>query len=285
MRHMIAVEELSSGYDKELVFSKLSTTIEEGKISTIIGPNGCGKSTLLKTIGRILHKKSGNIYIQDQNMEKLHTRDIAQKLAVLSQNPIAPNGLKVEELISYGRYPHRKNIGRLTPKDKEMIHWAMSITHTLPFRDRNIEQLSGGQRQKVWLAMALAQETKILLLDEPTTYLDMAHQLEVLHIVKKLNEQHGCTIVMVLHDINHAARFSHQIIAMRNGNIIAEGVPEQIMTPEVLEDVYHIAARIMIDPETGCPVCYSYDMLPEKPVEKKEEEYTRTRNMETAVIG
>lgn len=262
LKHMISIQELSSGYDKQVVFSELSTSIEEGKITTIIGPNGCGKSTLLKTIGRILNKKSGSIYIQDQNMEQLHTREIAQRLAVLSQNPAAPSGLKVEELISYGRYPHRKNIGRLTSKDKEMIHWAMSITHTLSFRDRSIEQLSGGQRQKVWLAMALAQETKILLLDEPTTYLDMAHQLEVLHIVQQLNEQHGCTIVMVLHDINHAARFSHQIIAMRSGTIVAEGAPDEIMTSKVLADVYHIDARLMIDPETGCPVCYSYDMLP-----------------------
>lgn len=264
VKHMISIQELSSGYDKQVVFSELSTSIEEGKITTIIGPNGCGKSTLLKTIGRILNKKSGSIYIQDQNMEQLHTREIAQRLAVLSQNPAAPSGLKVEELISYGRYPHRKNIGRLTSKDKEMIHWAMSITHTLSFRDRSIEQLSGGQRQKVWLAMALAQETKILLLDEPTTYLDMAHQLEVLHIVQQLNEQHGCTIVMVLHDINHAARFSHQIIAMRSGTIVAEGAPDEIMTSKVLADVYHIDARLMIDPETGCPVCYSYDMLPNR---------------------
>jgi len=222
------MENLASGYEQVRVFEGLNLTIEEGKVTTIIGPNGCGKSTLLKTIGRILKKQQGTVYLQEQNMQNLSTKDIAKKLAILSQTPIAPGQLKVEELIAYGRYPHRNNVNRLTNKDEEMIEWALTVTNTMEYRNRELAQLSGGQRQRVWLAMALAQETNILLLDEPTTYLDMAHQLEVLDIVKSLNEQHSCTVVMVLHDINHAARYSDHLIAMRNGIIMQTGTPQEI---------------------------------------------------------
>ena len=232
-------------------------------MTTIIGPNGCGKSTLLKTIGRILKKQQGTVYLQEQNMQNLSTKDIAKKLAILSQTPVAPGQLKVEELIAYGRYPHRNNVNRLTNKDEEMIKWALTVTNTMEYRNRELAQLSGGQRQRVWLAMALAQETNILLLDEPTTYLDMAHQLEVLDIVKSLNEQHDCTIVMVLHDINHAARYSDHLIAMQKGIIIQTGTPQEIVSAEVMRKVFHIDARIMEDPVTNTPVCYGYDILKE----------------------
>ncbi len=228
MQTAFRMENLASGYEQVRVFEGLNLTIEEGKVTTIIGPNGCGKSTLLKTIGRILKKQQGTVYLQEQNMQNLSTKDIAKKLAILSQTPIAPGQLKVEELIAYGRYPHRNNVNRLTNKDEEMIEWALTVTNTMEYRNRELAQLSGGQRQRVWLAMALAQETNILLLDEPTTYLDMAHQLEVLDIVKSLNEQHSCTVVMVLHDINHAARYSDHLIAMRNGIIMQTGTPQEI---------------------------------------------------------
>ncbi|GGH14992.1 ABC transporter ATP-binding protein [Paenibacillus segetis] len=276
MQNVIRMEELSSGYEKNTIFANLNTSIQAGKITTIIGPNGCGKSTLLKTIGRILQQKSGKVYLQEQDMQLLSTKEIAKKLAILSQNPIAPSGLKVEELISYGRYPHRKNVGRLAAKDQEVIQWAMDITHTTAFRARDIEELSGGQRQKVWLAMALAQETSILLLDEPTTYLDMAHQLEVLQIVQALNEDHQCTIVMVLHDINHAARFSHELIAMKEGTIVNQGRPSSIMTKEVMRTVFQIDAKIMQDPETGTPICYSYDVIGERKEKSDGSNKTRT---------
>ncbi|MFJ5771725.1 ABC transporter ATP-binding protein [Psychrobacillus sp. NPDC093180] len=257
---VLRVEELCSGYEKQTVFTNLSTSIQEGKITTIIGPNGCGKSTLLKTIGRILKQTSGNVYLQEQNMQAISTKEIAKQLALLSQNPEAPAQLKVEELISYGRYPHRKNVGTLSKKDIEVIEWAMEVTKTTQFRKREISQLSGGQRQKVWLAMALAQETDILLLDEPTTYLDMAHQLEMLKIVDDLNKKHQCTIVMVLHDINHAARFSDELIAMKDGEIITVGTPSEILTKDVMKRVFQIDAKIMIDEENGSPVCYGYDI-------------------------
>lgn len=263
MQTAFRMENLASGYEQVRVFEGLNLTIEEGKVTTIIGPNGCGKSTLLKTIGRILKKQQGTVYLQEQNMQNLSTKDIAKKLAILSQTPIAPGQLKVEELIAYGRYPHRNNVNRLTNKDEEMIEWALTVTNTMEYRNRELAQLSGGQRQRVWLAMALAQETNILLLDEPTTYLDMAHQLEVLNIVKSLNEQHSCTIVMVLHDINHAARYSDHLIAMRNGIIMQTGTPQEILSAEVMRKVFNIDARIMEDPVTNTPVCYGYEILKE----------------------
>ena len=263
MQTAFRMENLASGYEQVRVFEGLNLTIEEGKVTTIIGPNGCGKSTLLKTIGRILKKQQGTVYLQEQNMQNLSTKDIAKKLAILSQTPVAPGQLKVEELIAYGRYPHRNNVNRLTNKDEEMIKWALTVTNTMEYRNRELAQLSGGQRQRVWLAMALAQETNILLLDEPTTYLDMAHQLEVLDIVKSLNEQHDCTIVMVLHDINHAARYSDHLIAMQKGIIIQTGTPQEIVSAEVMRKVFHIDARIMEDPVTNKPVCYGYDILKE----------------------
>lgn len=263
MQTAFRMENLASGYEQVRVFEGLNLTIEEGKVTTIIGPNGCGKSTLLKTIGRILKKQQGTVYLQEQNMQNLSTKDIAKKLAILSQTPIAPGQLKVEELIAYGRYPHRNNVNRLTNKDEEMIEWALTVTNTMEYRNRELAQLSGGQRQRVWLAMALAQETNILLLDEPTTYLDMAHQLEVLDIVKSLNEQHSCTVVMVLHDINHAARYSDHLIAMRKGIIMQTGTPQEILSAEVMRKVFNIDARIMEDPVTNTPVCYGYEILKE----------------------
>ncbi|MEY9971101.1 iron complex transport system ATP-binding protein [Lysinibacillus sp. RC46] len=263
MQTAFRMENLSSGYEQIRVFEDLNLTIEEGKVTTIIGPNGCGKSTLLKTIGRILKKQQGTVYLQDQNMQNLSTKEIAKKLAILSQTPVAPGQLKVEELIAYGRYPHRNNVNRLTNKDEEMIEWALNVTNTMEYRNRELAQLSGGQRQRVWLAMALAQETSILLLDEPTTYLDMAHQLEVLEIVKNLNEQHHCTIVMVLHDINHAARYSDRLIAMRQGAVMKTGTPEEILCADVMRNVFNINARIMEDPVTKTPVCYGYDVMKE----------------------
>lgn len=259
MQTAFRIEELTAGYENNLIFENLNASIEYGKITTIIGPNGCGKSTLLKTIGRILKKEHGHVYLQDQDMQKLSTKDIAKRLAILAQSPSAPPQLKVGELISYGRYPHRKNVNRLTPEDHEMIDWAMEVTQTAEFADRELSQLSGGQRQRVWLAMALAQKTDILLLDEPTTYLDMAHQIEVLKIVQKINKEHGCTIVMVLHEINQAARFSDTILAMKSGEVLANGKPKEIMTAAYLEKIFNIQAKIVDD--EGTPVCLSYDTI------------------------
>ncbi|WP_010289814.1 ABC transporter ATP-binding protein [Kurthia massiliensis] len=252
------IDNVTARYEQHTIFEQLSAQIEAGRITTIIGPNGCGKSTLLKTIGRILKKTHGDIYLQSQNMQTMSTKDIAKRLAILAQSPSAPQQLKVGELISYGRYPHRKNVNRVTKEDQEIIEWAMNVTHVTEFQHRTLAQLSGGQRQRVWLAMALAQKTDILLLDEPTTYLDMAHQMEVLKIVETINREHQCTVVMVLHDINQAARFSDTIIAMKDGHIIANGTPQQIMTAETLHEIFNIHAKIIED--DGKPVCLSYDV-------------------------
>lgn len=261
MKNAIDIKKLKVGYDKKIIIEDLNLTIEKGKITSIIGANGCGKSTLLKSIGRILKKENGNIFILDKNINDIKSKEIAEKLAILSQNPTAPYQLKVEELVSYGRYPHRSNINKLSNEDKDKIEWALKVTNTIEFRDRDLSDLSGGQRQRVWLAMALAQDTDILLLDEPTTFLDMSHQLEVLNIVKNLNDKKECTIVMVLHDINHAAKYSHFIVAMKEGNILYNDEPNSIMNKNVLKDIYNIEADLIKSKNYNVPLCLNYEIL------------------------
>jgi iron complex transport system ATP-binding protein len=261
MKNAINIKDLKIGYDKKIIIEELNLSLEKGKITSIIGSNGCGKSTLLKSIGRILKKEKGEIFLLDKNMNDMNSKEIAEKLAILSQNPSAPSQLKVEELVSYGRYPHRTNINKLSSKDKDKIEWALKVTNTIDFRDRELSDLSGGQRQRVWLAMALAQETDILLLDEPTTFLDMSHQLEVLNIVKNLNERHQCTIVMVLHDINHAAKYSDFIVAMKDGEILYKDKPSLIMNKKVLKDIYNIDAELIKNENYNVPLCLNYELL------------------------
>ncbi|MGG7178413.1 ABC transporter ATP-binding protein [Clostridium paraputrificum] len=261
MKNAINIKDLKIGYDKKIIIEELDLSIEAGKVTSIIGPNGCGKSTLLKSIGRILKKEKGQVFLLDKDMDNMKSREIAEKLAILSQNPTAPSELKVEELVSYGRYPHRSNINKLSSKDKEKIEWALKVTNTIDFRERDLSDLSGGQRQRVWLAMALAQETGILLLDEPTTFLDMSHQLEVLNIVRNLNGRHKCTIVMVLHDINHAAKYSDFIIAMKDGKILYKDKPNLIMNKKVLKNIYNIDAELIINENYNVPLCLNYELL------------------------
>ena len=249
------------GYGEKVILKNLSAEIPMGKITSIIGPNGCGKSTLLKALGRILDIKKGVIYLDGQEIHKMPTKALASKLAILPQSPIAPDGLTVEELISYGRYPYQKGLGKLRPEDKRIIEWALEATGLENLREETVDNLSGGQRQRVWIAMALAQETDVILLDEPTTYLDMAYQMEVLELLEELNREHNCTIVMVLHDLNLASRFSDFMISMGGGNIIKAGTPWEVIVPEVLEEVYKIQANIVEDPDTGRPVCLTYGLV------------------------
>lgn len=268
---ILSTEHLKIGYDEKIIVEDLSLTIQSGKITTIIGPNGCGKSTILKTLARIHKAKSGFVYLDGKVIHKIPTKQIAQKMAVLPQSPEAPSGLTVFDLISYGRSPHQKGFARLSDKDKEVIEWALKVTGLVELRNQDVDTLSGGQRQRAWIAMAIAQETELLLLDEPTTYLDMAHQLEVLKLLKKLNEEENRTIVMVIHDLNHAARFSDCMVAMNKGNLMKEGTAEEVMTPEVLKNVFHIDAVIVEDPRTKKPVCLSYDLIElEKDIHDKE---------------
>ncbi|MGD6776067.1 MULTISPECIES: ABC transporter ATP-binding protein [Bacillaceae] len=254
-------KDLNIGYGERLIIKDLSIEIPDKQITTIIGSNGCGKSTLLKAITRIISHQSGAILLDGQEIAKENTKSLAKKMAILPQTPESVSGLTVGELVSYGRFPYQKGFGRLTKKDYEVIDWALEVTGTTEFKYRSVDALSGGQRQRVWIAMALAQETEIIFLDEPTTYLDMAHQLEVLELLQKLNREQERTIIMVLHDLNQAARFADYLIALKDGNIIKSGNCEEVITPEVLRGVFQIDAQIGRDPRTNKPMCLTYNLL------------------------
>lgn len=257
----IATQNLAVAYEDHLVVDDLDMQIPQGRITTIIGPNGCGKSTVLKAVGRILKPKGGVVYLNGDDIRRLTTKEVAQKMAILPQSPQAPAGLTVGELVAYGRFPHQRGFGKLMPEDKKIIQWALEVTRLTEFETTAVDNLSGGQRQRVWIAMALAQQTDLILLDEPTTYLDLAYQLEVLELLYRLNREQGCTIVMVLHDLNLAARFADYMIAIRGGDIIQHGTPEEVMTAEVLKETFHIDAEIVKEPRTGRPTCISYDLI------------------------
>ena len=258
MKH-IEVENLFISYDQNDIIKDMSLSIPKGKITMIIGPNGCGKSTLLKTIARILKPRKGNIYINGKDIRKQNPKEMAKHVAVLPQSPKTPDGLLVKELVAYGRFPHQNALGGLTAHDIEVIKWAMVETSLTEYADRTVDSLSGGQRQRAWIAMALAQETEILLLDEPTTYLDMSHQLEILLLLQRLNRSEGRTIVMVLHELNNACRFADYIIGMKNGQIIFEGTPIRVITEDNLFKLYGIYANLTMDKNEEYPICVDYD--------------------------
>ncbi len=261
---IIDVHSAQVGYEGDLIIDGLSLSIEKGSVTTIIGENGCGKSTLLKTIGRVLKPKGGDVMVDGHNVHKTDTKEIAKIIGMLPQSPKAPNGLSVEEIVEYGRFPHKKKHSGLTPEDHEIVNWALEQTDLTEFKQRNINALSGGQRQRVWIAMVLAQQTDIILLDEPTTYLDMAYQLEVLQLVQTLNKERGITVIMVLHDINQASRFSDELVMLRKGSIVEQGAPKDVMTNENLRKVFDIDAHIIKLPDTDIPVCISYELLSEE---------------------
>lgn len=253
-------ESLSLGYQNVLVVEDLSLSLPRGQITALVGANGSGKSTVLKALARVLKPRGGAAFLDGREIHRQSTRQVAKRLAMLPQNPEAPEGLQVRELVSYGRFPHRRGFGGLSGEDVRMIDWALSITGMTEFAQRPVGSLSGGQRQRAWIAMALAQGTEILLLDEPTTFLDMAHQLEILKLLQRLNQEEQRTIVMVLHDLNHASRFAHRIVAIAQGRVALQGSPQQVMTPEALRRVFSIDADVIADPRTGAPLCIPYDL-------------------------
>ena len=261
MTNSIETKNINISYGNVNIVENLNLEIPKGKITTIIGANGCGKSTILKTIARILSAKSGDIYIKSKNINKQTSKEIAKTMAVLPQSPQAPNGLTVEELIAYGRFPHQSGFKTNKKEDKEIVDWALKATGTYQFKNRKIEDLSGGQRQRAWIAMALAQQTDILVLDEPTTYLDLAHQLEVLEVLDELNKKYNTTIVMVIHELNNAARFADHMIGIKKGKIHCKGSAEEVMTKENLRELFNIDSEIVKDPRTKKPVCITYDMI------------------------
>lgn len=257
----LLTKKIKVSYERREVVKDLSIDIPDGKITAIIGPNGCGKSTLLKAISRIIPTQAGSIILDGIEMKTHSTKKIAQKMAILPQTPDSAEGLTVEELVSYGRFPYQSGFGKLSKLDLEVVNWALEATGILAFKHRPVDALSGGQRQRVWIAMTLAQETDIILLDEPTTYLDLCHQLEILQLLEELNKKEHRTIVMVLHDLNHAARFADYIIAMKQGVVIKEGTPFEVMNRNVLAEVFSIDAEIVSDIHAKSPICLTYHLL------------------------
>ena len=251
-------EAVAVGYGDRLIIEPLDVAVPAGEVTAIIGPNGCGKSTLLKALSRTMPLADGAVYLDGRAIAEMPTAEVARKMALLPQAPEAPGGLTVGELVALGRYPHQKGFGRLAARDREIIAWALAITHLDEFDGRALDALSGGQRQRAWIAMALAQDTDLILLDEPTTYLDMAHQLEVLELLRDLNRREGKTIALVIHELNLAARFADWMIALKAGSIRGAGTPEEVMTPAMLQDVFGLDALIEPDPWTGRPSLVSY---------------------------
>ena len=257
----IQADAIRVAYDDRVIIDSLSTAIPEGNITTIIGSNGCGKSTLLKALTRILPVQAGAVYLDGLAIAQLPTKEVARKLALLPQVLEATEGISVYELVSYGRFPHQNGLGYLSDLDREKINWALEVTQTTAYARLPVDDLSGGQRQRVWIAMALAQDTDTIFLDEPTTYLDLNHQLEVLELLRDLNQTRQKTIVMVLHDVNLSARFSDYMIAMKEGEIRHHGPVSDIMTADILRDIFQIESQLLQAPGQDYPTLLTYNLI------------------------
>lgn len=252
--HSFSATNISSGYDKKTVVNKIDLEILPNKITTLIGANACGKSTLLKTLTRLIKHDNGKIILDGTNIKKINTKELARTIGLLPQSPIVPEGISVADLIGRGRYPHQKIWQGWSKKDSEAVAKAMDKMNVTELANRSISELSGGQRQRVWIAMSLAQETDILFLDEPTTFLDISYQVEILDILKQLNITEKITIVMVLHDINLAARYSDHLVAMKNGELIAQGHPNDIVNKQLIKEVFNLDAEVIKDPISNGPL-------------------------------
>ncbi|MFI1678618.1 ABC transporter ATP-binding protein [Streptomyces sp. NPDC020607] len=249
----LAARGVSVGYGSRTVIADLDVSIPPGVITTIIGPNGCGKSTLLRTLTRLLKPVSGSVVLDGQDIVKLKTRDVAKKLGLLPQTPVAPEGLTVADLVARGRHPHQSWLRQWSSDDAGVVARALAMTGVSDLADRPVDSLSGGQRQRVWISMTLAQGTDLLLLDEPTTYLDLAHAIDVLDLVDDLHES-GRTVVMVLHDLNLATRYSDNLVVMKDGAILAQGHPRDVITAELLQEAFGLRARVVDDPVGDRPL-------------------------------
>lgn len=251
---LLRADELVLAYDGAPVVHDLSLELPDGRVTVICGPNACGKSTLLRALARLLKPRGGAVYLDGQAIARLPTKQVAVRLGLLPQSPTAPEGLTVEDLVGRGRFPHQRWFQQWTAEDEFAVEQALALTRTGELRHRPVDELSGGQRQRAWVAMALAQDTEILLLDEPTTFLDLAHQVEVLDLLADLNETSGRTVVMVLHDLNEACRYAHHVVAMREGRVHAQGAPADVVTADVVRDVFGLDAKVVDDPVTGTPL-------------------------------
>ncbi|MBE9079863.1 ABC transporter ATP-binding protein [Romeria aff. gracilis LEGE 07310] len=251
----LTTRKLTLAYDGNVIIQGLDLAIPQGQMTTLVGPNGCGKSTLLRGLARLLKPKGGTVYLEGDAIAHLPTKTLAKRLGILPQSPAAPEGLTVRELVAQGRYPHQNWLQQWSQQDEIKVEQAIATTRLLDFANRPLDTLSGGQRQRAWIAMALAQDTETLLLDEPTTYLDLAHQIEVLDLLYHLNQNAGRTVIMVLHDLNMACRYSHHLIALREGSVIAQGSPQTVVTEVLVKQVFDLDSRIIVDPVVGTPLC------------------------------
>jgi len=251
----IDTHNLKIAYDHRIIVSDLSITLPEGEITALLGPNGSGKSTVLRTLARLLTPIRGAVYIDGCNIAKIPTKQLARKLAMLPQFSEIPSAITVKELIGYGRYPHQNLLGGFSQKDIAAMEWALAVTGLEALADRIVDTLSGGERQRAWIAMALAQQTQVLLLDEPTTYLDIRHQIEVLALVRRLNQEHGITVGWVLHDLNQAAAYSDRLIMLKQGNIVTAGTPQEVMTASNIQQVFGVEMTVIPHPINGYPTC------------------------------
>ncbi|MFE9296786.1 ABC transporter ATP-binding protein [Streptomyces niveus] len=250
----LRARELTLAYDDRTVVHNLELAVPDGRVSVIVGPNACGKSTTLRALGRLLKPKSGSVLLDGEELARIPTRKIAQSIGLLPQSPTAPEAITVADLVSRGRQPHQHWWQQWSEEDERAVTEAMARTDVTDLAERSVDELSGGQRQRVWIAMALAQETDLLLLDEPTTFLDIAHQVEVLDLVRRLNHEQGRTVVIVLHDLNQAARYADHLVAMKSGRIVAEGHPREIVTAELVREVFGLESVVVPDPVTGSPL-------------------------------
>jgi iron complex transport system ATP-binding protein len=251
---VLNAQDLTLKYEQRTVIERLSLRIPEGRVTMIVGANACGKSTLLRGLSRLLKPATGTVTLDGKDIHTRPAREVARTLGLLPQHPTAPDGITVRDLVSRGRYPHQGFFHSWSHEDDLAVQTALEVTETLELADRNVDELSGGQRQRVWIAMVLAQETDVLLLDEPTTYLDLAHQVEVLDLVTDLNRRNGTTVAIVLHDLNLAARYADHVIALKAGRIVAEGSALQVVTEELVRDVFGLESRVVPDPVSGTPL-------------------------------
>ena len=254
----LSSHQLAVGYDREIVIPELSVHLSTGKFTAIVGANGCGKSTLLKALARLLRPSAGTVRLNAADILAIPSRTLAQRLSILLQSSTAPESLTVRELVAYGRYPHRRWMAAGHPDDAKVIHWALDVTGIQSLAARPVNSLSGGQQQRAWIAMTLAQGADILLLDEPTNHLDIAHQLETMELLMRLNREQLKTVVMVLHDVNLAARYADQIIVLHQGRILTQGTPEEVLTAETLREAFGVDAFITRDPRYDRPFCITY---------------------------
>ncbi|MBD8498166.1 ABC transporter ATP-binding protein [Paenibacillus arenosi] len=251
----LQTESITLAYDDTVIVDQLSLNIPQGKITVLIGSNGCGKSTLLRSLARLLKPNEGSVLLNGHDIHTSSTKEVARKLAILPQGPVAPEGLTVQQLVKQGRYPYQSWLKQWSEEDERCVNHALKVTGMEELKHRPVDALSGGQRQRAWIALTLAQNTDIILLDEPTTYLDLSHQIEILDLLYDLNREEGRTVVMVLHDLNLACRYADYIVAVQNKGIYAEGAPEEILSPQLVKDVFQMDCMICCDPIFGTPMC------------------------------